>query len=135
MQTLKIKQLAERLNVSPHTLRFYDDEGLFPDITRDEHGTRIFSEESLEWVHLVLCLRSTGMSVADIKNYVRLCAEGDCTVMERYQIILKQKRKAEEEMREMERRLRLLAKKEQHYLDMIECNGSDACNPAAKARA
>ena len=129
-----VKQLSEKLDISVHTIRFYDDQGLFPDVTRDIHGTRLFSEDNLDWVNLVLCLRNTGMSVADIKHYIELCQKGETTILERYNIILKQKKKAEADLREMQKRLEVLRLKEQHYINALEMKTGDACNPAhAKA--
>ena len=119
MQKLTVKQIAEKYNVSPHTIRFYDDAGLFPDVVRDEHGARIFREANLEWIYLVLCLRSTGMSVADIKNFIRLSGQGDSTMVERYNIILAQKKKAEGELEELKQKIAVLNKKEKYYEKML----------------
>ncbi len=112
---LTVKQLSDKFNVSVHTIRFYDDQGLFPDVKRDSHGTRLFTEAHLEWINLVLCLRNTGMSIADIKHFVELCKVGDSTNLERYNIILKQKKKAEEDLKEMQKRLEVLNHKENYY--------------------
>lgn len=132
MSKLTVKQIAQKYNVSAHTIRFYDDEGLFPDVMRDAHGARIFTEANLEWIYLVLCLRSTGMSVADIKNFIRLCGLGDATMLERYRIILAQKEKAEREMEELEQKVAVLNKKEKYYEDALKNKGVDVCNPLAK---
>jgi DNA-binding transcriptional MerR regulator len=115
MSTFTVKQLSDKFNVSVHTIRFYDDQGLFPDVTRDPHGTRLFTETHLEWINLVLCLRNTGMSIADIKHFVELCEIGDSTNLERYNIIINQKKKAEEDLKEMQKRLEVLCHKENYY--------------------
>ena len=128
MSNLTVKQIAEKYNVSAHTIRFYDDEGLLPDVMRDEHGARVFTQANLEWIYLVLCLRSTGMSVADIKNYVRLCAQGEGTVLERYHIILAQKEKAERELEELKQRIAVLNRKQKFYEQAL-ANKNDVCNP------
>lgn len=112
---LTVKQLSDKFNVSVHTIRFYDDQGLFPNVKRDPHGTRIFTEAHIEWINLVLCLRNTGMSIADIKHFVELCKVGDSTNLERYNIIIKQKKKAEEDLKEMHKRLEVLNHKENYY--------------------
>lgn len=132
MSTYTVKQLSDKLNISAHTIRFYDDQGLFPDVTRDTHGTRLFTEENIEWIYLVLCLRSTGMSIADIRYYIDLCQEGETTVPERYQIIMKQKKKAEEDLQEMQHRLDILNRKEKCYEDILSRKSGDVCNPAVK---
>lgn len=132
MTRLTVKQIAEKFNVSAHTIRFYDDEGLFPDVGRDAHGARVFTEANLEWIYLVLCLRSTGMSVADIKNFVRLCAQGDSTMEDRYHIILSQKKKAERELEELKQKIAVITKKEKYYENALANRGIDLCNPLTK---
>lgn len=115
-----VKQLSEKYQLSAHTIRYYDDQGLFPDVTRDSNGTRLFSEEHLDWINLVLCLRKTGMSISDIKHFIELCQEGDHTIPERYEIILNQKKKAQEDLLEMQKRLEILNHKENYYKSMLE---------------
>lgn len=115
MKTYTVKQLSDKYNISVHTIRFYDDQGLFPDVTRNAQGARVFNEEHIEWVNLILCLRNTGMSVADIKNYIELCQVGDSTILKRYRIILDQKKRAEEDLRAMQKRLDVLNCKEKYY--------------------
>lgn len=119
MSQYTVKQLSDKLGISVHTIRFYDDQGLFPDVIRNNYKNRIFTEDSLSWVNLVLCLRNTGMSISEIKHYIDLCQEGDTTVLERYQIILNQKKRAEEDLKEMQKRLEVLAHKEKIYEDLL----------------
>lgn len=120
MMTFTVKQLSDKYNLSAHTIRFYDDQGLFPDVIRTNNGTRLFSEEHLDWVNLVLCLRNTGMSISDIKHFIELSKKGDSTIPERYEIILNQKKKAEEDLKEMQKRLEVLGHKENYYKCMLE---------------
>ncbi len=135
MSTFTVKQISDKFNLSAHTVRFYDDQGLFPDVTRDAHGTRLFTEGNLEWISLVLCLRNTGMSIADIRHYIDLCMEGESTVSERYQIIIDQKKKVEEELKEMHHRLAVLSHKEKCYEEILLKHSGDACNPIARKTA
>lgn len=133
MSTFTVKQISDKFNLSVHTVRYYDDQGLFPEVTRDDHGTRLFSEENMEWISLVICLRNTGMSIADIRHYIDLCTEGDTTIAERYQIILEQKKRVETELQEMQKRLNVLHCKEQHYERLLaEQAVYDSWNPYTK---
>lgn len=134
MADYTVKQLADKLNISAHTIRFYDDQGLFPDVMRDTNGTRIFNDSNLEWIYLVLCLRNTGMPVAEIRHYIKLCQEGEATVEERYQIIIRQREKAEQDLQEMRHRLEILDMKMKCYEDILTQKSGDVCNPAAKKR-
>ncbi len=132
MATYTVKQLADKLNISAHTIRFYDDQGLFPDVTRDVHGTRLFNDDNLDWIYTVFCLRNTGMPVAEIRHYIDLCQEGETTVLERYEIILNQKKKAEAELEELQHRLEILRMKEKCYEEIIQKKTGDTCNPASR---
>ena len=68
-----IKQVAEKLDLTAYTLRYYEKEGLLPFVERDSNGNRIFNDHDIEWIMLICCLRATGMSVGEIKQ---LRAEG-----------------------------------------------------------
>lgn len=129
MKTLSVKEVADRLGVSPHTIRYYDKMGLLPEITRDAHGARVFTDEQLEWLGIVLCMRSTGLSVAGIRHYMELVDKGDSTIYERYQIIMEQKRRAEEERREIDKKLGILARKQALYEQMLreKCGDRKCC--------
>ena len=71
-----IKDIANIVGESEHTIRFYCKEGLFPFATRDKNNVRKFTEADIEGVNIVLCLRDTGMPLSEIKHYMDLCTEG-----------------------------------------------------------
>lgn len=119
MNTLSVKEVADKLGVSPHTIRYYDNMGLLPDVTRDEHGARVFTQEQLEWLGIVLCMRSTGLSVSGIRHYMELVEKGDSTLYQRYQIIMEQKRRAEAEREEIDKKLGILARKQAAYEKLL----------------
>ena len=124
-----IKEVAEIVGETDHTIRFYCKEGLFPFLTRDKNNVRRFTEEDLEGVRIVLCLRDTGMPLGEIRHYMDLCTQGDDTLPERLQIIRDQKARAREEMNSLQEKIDHLSWKEQHYVEMIQNNGEDDCNP------
>lgn len=124
-----IKEVADKMNVSEHTLRFWAKSGFFPFITRDKNNIRLFSENDLNWVRIVKCLRSVGTENKAIKRYIDLCIIGDSTIKERYQIILDTKKKAYEQMEEIKKQLELLDYKENFYKNLINNNLEDSWNP------
>lgn len=129
-----MKQVAKKMNLSVHTLRFYANEDLFPYITRDKNNIRYFSEDDLNWVHIVQCLRDTGMPLSEVKNYIELCKKGDSTIKERYHLITAQKEKAEAELEEMKKKIEILAWKSNNYKKCLEGNTPDYCNPKSKSQ-
>lgn len=82
-----IKEVAQLMEVSEHTIRFWAKSGFFPFVTRDKNNIRQFSENDLDWVKIVKCLRSVGTENKAIKRYIDLCIIGDSTIKERYEII------------------------------------------------
>lgn len=124
-----VKEVADKMDVSEHTLRFWAKSGFFPFIKRDKNNNRIFSEDDLGWVRIVKCLRSVGTENKAIKRYIDLCIIGDSTIQERYDIIRQTKIKALEQMEELQKQLDLLDFKEKFYQNLIKNNLEDTWNP------
>ncbi len=127
-----IKEVAEKLDISEHTLRFWAKSGFFPFVKRDQNNIRQFSDNDLQWVKIVKCLRSVGTENKAIKRYIDLCIIGDSTIEERYKIILDTKEKALAQMEELKKQLELLDFKENFYKNLIKNNLEDSWNPMNK---
>ena len=127
-----IKEVADKLDISEHTLRFWAKSGLFPFIKRDENNIRLFSDNDLEWVKIVKCLRAVGTETKSVKRYIDLCVQGDTTIPERYDIICRTKAKAEKQMTELKKQLGMLEYKENFYKKLIKNNLQDSWNPMNK---
>lgn len=125
-----VKQAAKIVDVSEHTLRFWDKSGFFPLLKRNDSNVRMFSESDLNWIKIVKCLRSVGVSNVDIKRYIDLCLIGDSTISDRYEIIKSTKQKAMLQMEELQMQLDLLNYKEKYYQDLIKNQSKDLWNPA-----
>lgn len=130
-----IKEVADKMEVSEHTLRFWAKSGFFPFITRNENNIRLFSDDDLNWVRIVKCLRAVGTENKSIKRYIDLCIVGDSTIPERYEIIKNTREKAQEQMAELKVQLELLDYKENHYKELLNTNKSDPFNPMNKINA
>lgn len=115
-----IKEVAEKMDISEHTLRFWAKSGFFPFVKRNQNNIRQFSDNDLEWVKIVKCLRSVGTENRAIKRYIDLCIVGDSTIEERYKIILGTKEKALMQMDELKKQLAILEYKENFYQNLIK---------------
>ena len=124
-----VKETAEIVGLTEHTIRFYTDKGLVPNVTRDRNNNRLFDEESINWLTGVKYLKECGMSIEAIKDYVDLCLEGNSTIEQRYQIVLRQKTVAEEQLRSAQERIEYLNAKIAFYQDIMEHNTPDFMNP------
>lgn len=100
-----VGEMAKLLNVAPSTLRYYDKEGLLPFVTRSSGGMRIFQEKDYEWLKVIECLKHTGMPLKDIRHYIDLAMQGDKTIDERLQLILKQREIIREQMASLQQTL------------------------------
>ncbi len=129
-----IKEVSKIMDVSEHTLRFWAKSGFFPFIKRDANNIRQFSDNDLEWVKIVKCLRSVGTENKSIKRYIDLCIAGDSTIEERYEIIRSTKQKALSQMEDIKKQLDLLEFKEKFYQNLIKNNLEDTWNPMKRIK-
>jgi DNA-binding transcriptional MerR regulator len=120
-----IKDVAKSLCVTEHTLRYYTDQELIPTIKRDKNNNRVFDEESLAWLRLIVCLRGCGMAIKSIKKYIDLYLVGDSTLNERYEIIKRQEKIAAEEYKKSKDRFDFIQKKKKYYENLINNNLSE----------
>lgn len=112
--TYTISEIAEKMNVSAHTIRFYDKEGLLPFVKR-VNGRRVFKDTDFAWLRILNCLKNTGMPLKEIRRYMQLCQLGDASLPDRQKIILKQKESLEEQIRFLQYNLKELEYKVWYY--------------------
>lgn len=86
-----IGQVSKLSGISIYTLRFYANQGLFPYVTKDANGRRVFCDKDLKVLDIVTCLKSTGLSLTEIKEFVDWQVEGDDTLQKRLSIFEKQR--------------------------------------------
>lgn len=88
VEGLTIAEAAERTGLTPHTLRYYERDGLMlHEVARSSSGHRVYTERDLTWVSLLTRLRSTGMPIREVKAYAALCREGDGNELERLALL------------------------------------------------
>ncbi|MDR2427134.1 MAG: MerR family transcriptional regulator [Endomicrobium sp.] len=97
-QYYTISEIAKKMGLTTYTLRYYDKEGLLPFIDRSEAGIRKFKNEDLEWLAVINCLKETGMSVKEIRQFIKWCLDGEKTFKKRLNLFLEQKKKVKEQM-------------------------------------
>lgn len=113
-------EVAKRLNLSPHTIRFYSKEGLLSFVDRDQNGNRIFKESDFERLFIIASLKRAGMSIKQIREFTVLCDQGDPTIAQRLQIIIDQRAKVEEQITELQDALDVLKYKTWLYEIALE---------------
>ena len=113
-----IGQAAEMFGLPISTLRYYDKQGLFPNMERVS-GIRRFSETEIEALRVIECLKKAGMEIWDIKQFMDWCKEGPATYPQRKELFETQKVHMEEEITRMNRTLDMLKFKCWYYEQAI----------------
>ena len=110
-----VKVMAEKTNLNPNTLRYYEKEGLLPNVKRTESGIRHYSDEDLEWLDLICCLKNTGMSIKQIRDFVDLSLQGPKTLGARCEMLAAHKQGVQAHIAEMNRHLEMVTHKIEYF--------------------
>jgi len=101
-----MKYVIDHYNITAKTLRFYEEQGILPNISRDKKGNRVYSEPQLDWISFIRCLKETGMPISKIKEYKEAYEAGNSTYLERETMLKQHKldlqKKIEESLKHME---------------------------------
>lgn len=122
-----IGQVSEMFGLPVSTLRYYDKEGLFPEMERVS-GIRKFSERELEALRVIECLKMSGLEIKDIKQFMTWCTQGASTYPERKALFEARKRAVEEEMLRLQKTLDMLKFKCWYYETAIRDGDEDGIN-------
>ncbi len=115
-----MKQVSQITGLTAYTLRYYEKEGLLPGVRRTQSGIRRFSKEDIDALGLICCLKSTGMSIKQIREFVELSMQGDCTLKRRCDMLIAHKRDVEEKMREMQKHIEKVSHKIEYFTRKCE---------------
>ncbi len=115
-----IKQAAKLTNMSPVTLRYYDKQGLLPFMQRKESGYRMFSDGDIAMLRVIECLKKSGMSIKDIRQFSEWLLMGDDSLQERYEMFLERKKAVEAQMADLQKTLDFINHKCWYYETAIE---------------
>lgn len=119
-----IGQVSEMFDLPVSTLRYYDKEGLFPELIRTS-GIRQFTEKEVETLRVIECLKKTGLQIKDIKLFMSWCMEGSSTYLKRKELFENQKKQVEKEINELNKTLDMLNFKCWYYSEAIKDGNED----------
>lgn len=119
-----IGQVSKLFNLPVSTLRYYDKEGLFPNIKRSS-GIRQFSETELETLRVIECLKKSGLEIKDIKQFINWCSEGNKTYQQRRNLFEQQKKQVEAEIERLNHVLNMIKFKCWYYDEAIKDGNED----------
>ena len=118
--TYTIGDIAQKIGLTPSTLRYYDKEGLLPFVDRTESGIRRFKDSDMEWFSIIECLKNTGMSIKEIKTFIDWCMEGDVSLDKRYEMFLERKKETEKQIILLQKSLDIINYKCWSYKTALE---------------
>ena len=102
-----IGQVAEMFHLPISTLRYYDKEGLFPNLNR-KGNIRQFGDTEIEAIQVIECLKKSGLEIKDIKQFFQWVSEGNSTYANRKELFENRKKTVEEEIKALEKTLAML---------------------------
>ena len=110
-----VSEISKKINISPHTLRFYAKEGLLPFVERSQSGIRMFKDNDFESLFMIECLKKSGMSIKEIKEFMNWCMQGDETIDQRLNMFKEQQKRVMEQITELQTTLDLIKYKCWYY--------------------
>ena len=114
-----MKQTCEKTGLTYDTLKFYCNEGLIPNVKRDKNNYRVFSDKDINWIKSLSCLKSCGMSIIEMKEYLKLCLEGECSIPERQKILDVKLKELQNKINEIQESIDYIHWKQNFYNDVL----------------
>ena len=114
-----MKEACSLTNMTYENLKFYCNEGLVPNVKRDRRNYRVFDEHDIKWIQSLNCLKSCGMSIAEMKQYLALCMEGEGTIPERKVILAEKKETLLQSITELQKAVAFIDWKQGFYDDVL----------------
>ena len=126
MMGYRISEVERIIGLPVTTIRYYDREGLLPNVERNEGGQRIFSDDDIHLLQTIECLKRTGMPIRDIRRFSHLLSEGDESLEERRQMFYERRDAVLAQKRALESVLELIDRKCAFYDMAVESGSANA---------
>ena len=113
-------QACKETGMTYQGLKFYCNEGLIPNVKRDNINRRIFDEHDIAWIKSLTCLKNCGMSIQEMKEYSKLCLEGASSIPQRQKILAQKKLQLQEKVAALTASIEYIDKKQDFYNEVLE---------------
>ena len=114
-----MKEACSLTNMTYENLKFYCNEGLVPNVKRDSRNYRVFDEHDIKWIQSLNCLKSCGISLAEMKTYLALGLAGEGTIPERKVILAEKKEALLQSIAELQKSVAFIDWKQGFYDDVL----------------
>jgi len=132
-RSMRIGALARRTGRSIHTIRWYEAQRLIPGVRRDPQGRRVYIEQHVDWLDLLDRLRSTGMTIREVRDYAVLVRRGEASLRDRQELLKAHRERVEARIVDMTESLALIDRKIDFYGDWLR-TGVQPPVPVARKR-
>lgn len=112
---MTIAEVSKKYSLTADTLRYYERIGLIPPVNRNSSGNRDYTEEDCRWIHFIKCMRSAGLSIETLIEYVSLFQRGNETIDIRKELLHEQRKQIAEKVEELQNTLAYLDIKIEGY--------------------
>ncbi len=114
-----MKEACEKTGLTYDALKFYCNEGLIPNVKRDNNNYRIFNDNDINWIKSLSCLKKCNMSIAEMKVYLELCLQGESSIPERKAVLDDKLKELEYKKREIQEAIDFVQWKQNFYKDVL----------------
>ena len=114
-----MKETCLKTGLAYETLKFYCNQGLVPNVRRDSQNHRVFDDRDVAWINSLNCLKRCDMGIAEMKEYLALCQDGEETIPKRKRILEAKRRTLEEEQKRIADAIAYIDRKQSFYEDVL----------------
>ncbi len=116
---MTIAEVSKKYELSQDTLRYYERIGLLPSVNRTKSKIRFYTDEDCKWIEFIKCMRSAGLTIEVLTEYVELFRQGDKTVKARKDLLIEQREQLKKRMKDMKETLKRLDYKIAQYEKVV----------------
>lgn len=126
-----IGDVSNATGIAISTLRYYDREGLFPNIARSDGGIRVFSDTEIAAIKIIECLKASGLTIKDIKQFLDWCQEGNSSLQKRRDMFYERLEVVKKQMGELEKTISIIKYKCWYYDTALAAGTEEAAKNAS----
>lgn len=114
-----MKDVCRKTGMAYETLKYYCNEGLIPNVKRNQNNYRVFDDRDIAWINSLSCLKNCGMSIQEMREYIDLCLKGAASIPERKVILAQKREELLIKMAEIQRSIDYIDNKQLFYDDVL----------------
>lgn len=114
-----MKDVCRETGMAYETLKYYCNEGLIPNVKRNQNNYRVFDDRDIAWINSLSCLKNCGMSIQEMREYIDLCLKGAASIPERKVILAQKREELLIKMAEIQRSIDYIDNKQLFYDDVL----------------